>query len=65
MTVDSSNVYWTNGEGGDGTVVAAPISGATPVTLATNQAYPIGIALNSTLVFWVDFGDGTIRSVPK
>jgi hypothetical protein len=26
---------------------------------------PEGIALNSTTVFWVDFGDGTIKSVPK
>jgi hypothetical protein len=41
------------------------IGGGMAVPLATAQAYPTAIALNSTRAFWVDFGDGTIRSVPK
>jgi hypothetical protein len=43
----------------------APIGGGTPVTLAANQADPSGLALNSKSLFWVDFGDGSIKSVPK
>jgi hypothetical protein len=63
--VDGTNVYWTTGQGGVGTVMMAAINGGTPVTLASGQAYPTWLAINSTRVFWVDFGDGTIRSVPK
>ena len=43
----------------------APIGGGPAVALATGQAYPTGIAINSTRVFWLNFGTGTINSVPK
>jgi hypothetical protein len=65
VTVDSSNVYFTVGKGGGGTVVKVPIGGGAPVTLATAQAYPTSVAVNSTRVFWVNFGTGTINSVAK
>ena len=65
IAVDATNVYWTSGQGGAGTVMSVPIGGGTPVTLASNQAYPAAVALNSTTLFWVNFGDGTIHSVPK
>jgi hypothetical protein len=42
-----------------------PIGGGTPTPLAIGQGYPTGIAVNSTQVFWVNFGTGTINSVPK
>jgi len=65
ITVDGANVYWTCGAGGTGTVVSAPIGGGTPVTIAMGQAEPAAVALNSTTVFWVNYGDGSIHSVPK
>jgi len=65
MALDSTTVYWGTAQGGTGTVVKVPIGGGTQVTLAMNQAQPFGIALNSTTVFWIDYGDGSIHSVPK
>jgi hypothetical protein len=65
VVVDGSNVYWTTGAGGAGTVVSAPIGGGTPVTLAASQAEPASLAANSTTLFWVNYGDGSIHSVPK
>jgi hypothetical protein len=65
VVVDGTNVYWTTGAGGAGTVVSAPIGGGTPVTLAESQAEPASLAANSTTLFWVNYGDGSIHSVPK
>jgi hypothetical protein len=65
IAVDASNVYFTVGKGGGGTVVKVPIGGGAAVTLASAQAYPTSVAVNSTRVFWVNFGTGTINSVAK
>jgi hypothetical protein len=65
ITVDAANVFFTVGKGGGGTVVKVPIGGGAAVTLANAQAYPTSVAVNSTRVFWVNFGTGTINSVPK
>jgi hypothetical protein len=66
ILVDATNVYWTTGQGGAGTVMSARIGGAnTPVMIAANQAYPAGLAMNATHLFWVNFGDGAIVGAPK
>ena len=39
--------------------------GGTVVPLAQGQAYPTALAVNTTHLFWVNFGDGTIHGVPK
>ena len=41
-----------------------------PVTLATGQNFPIGIAVDDAAVFWANFGtkatpNGTIARLPK
>jgi hypothetical protein len=65
ITSDAKNVFYTVGQGGGGHVMRVPIGGGAPVALASGQAYPTSIAVNSTHVFWVNFGTGTINSVPK
>ena len=44
-----------------------PLAGGTPVTLASAQDGPYAVAVDTTSVYWVDYGnenDGTVRSVP-
>lgn len=77
IAVDGANVYWTNkgtnavaADGGvgaynqNGSVVQVPVGGGTAVTLATNQDFPVGIAVMGAVVYWVNNGDGTVMSVP-
>ncbi len=65
IAADGKDVFFTVGQGGGGHVMRVPIGGGTPVALAAGQAYPTSVAVNSTHVFWVNFGTGTINSVPK
>jgi hypothetical protein len=51
--------------GGIGTVTRTPIGGGPVVTLASLQAEPNVVVLNTTSVLWLDYGTGTINSVPK
>lgn len=61
IAVDGSNVYWTNGgsflpDGGIdriGAVMKVPISGGSPVLLAS-ASDPTGIAVNGSNVYWTN-----------
>jgi hypothetical protein len=59
IAVDATRVYWTQGGPHDGAVMAVPIEGGTPVTLASNQPDPLGIALDATAIYWVNNGNDT------
>ncbi len=52
IAVDSTGVYWPNSAGGTGTLMMVHPDGGTPVTLATGLAYPQGVALGSSNVYW-------------
>jgi hypothetical protein len=67
MTLDDSNVYWTNqgAVGGQGSVAMASKLGGTPITLASNQSSPSAIAVDNTGVYWTNLGDGTIKMIPR
>ena len=67
MTVDATNVYWTQN---DGTIMSVPISGGNVTTLAAGQTAPSGIAVDATSVYWVTRGNGNaggtvMRRSPK
>jgi hypothetical protein len=64
LTVDDTNVYWTDGFT-TGSVVKVPIAGGAPVTLATDMGYPLGIAVDATSVYWVNITAGAIMKVAK
>jgi hypothetical protein len=66
VAVDANNVYWAAGPAtpNSGAIMKMPKSGGTPVALASGLASPLGIAVNSTSVFWTDFTNGLIMSVP-
>ncbi len=67
LTVDGSNVYWTNqgAVGGQGSVVMISKDGGAPITLAASQANPSPIAVDGVGVYWGNAGDGTIRMIAR
>jgi hypothetical protein len=74
IVVDATNVYWVNNafdkpgtDGGTpgGSVVTVPIAGGTPTSLATTQAEPYGIAIDTVNVYWCDFYTGAVVASPK
>jgi hypothetical protein len=82
IALDQDNVYWTwgssvpaGGEGGGcpmspiGAVLSVPKCGGRVTTLATNQAWPDGIAVTSTGIYWANSGacsgDGSIMALPR
>jgi len=64
-----TSVYWTT----NGTVMALDLAGGSPMTLATAQNNPsaggvntdIGIAVDARFVYWADYGDGFVMTVPR
>jgi hypothetical protein len=47
---DGTNVYWT--DGAVGTVIKMPIGGAAPITLASQQENPVGLAIDAKSAYW-------------
>ena len=73
IAVDDSNVYWTNyddqyapggGSGTSGTVMKVPLTGGTPVALATGLSGPTAIAIDASNVYFANSVGGTLKSVP-
>jgi sugar lactone lactonase YvrE len=69
VTVDSAYVYWTASPGGHGggEVSRAPLPGmfvGSPTNYATGLSDPIGLAVNTTTIFWANHGGGTVMSCP-
>ncbi len=84
LAADATNVYWTTiGESyeeyGACTVMTVSKDGGTPITLASGQSAPQGIAVDETNVYWTDYGpyegdggvggfkenEGKVMKVPK
>jgi hypothetical protein len=74
IAVDSAYVYFTSFEDPapeypqSGAVMKVPIAGGTPITLASEQDYPLGLTVDSTNVYWVNEGssgsDGSVIQMP-
>lgn len=55
-------VYWTIGTG----VMKVPLGGGVPITVASGQSSPSGIALDGTNVYWTAGGDyGTVMKLAQ
>jgi uncharacterized protein (AIM24 family) len=66
IAVDATNLYWTNSNPlspttGDGSVMQLPVSGGSPITLASGGE-PTGIAVDGTNVYWTDPTRNTVFS---
>jgi hypothetical protein len=56
-------VFWTNGAH---QVRGAPlVQNAVPITIASNQNEPRGIAVDATYVYWTSMGDGKVRRISR
>jgi len=64
LAIDANRIYWSEDVEADGAVVAMPLGGGPPITLAAAQGAPRGVALDTTHVFWTATFDETICRVP-
>jgi hypothetical protein len=65
MALGADTVYWSNF--GDGTVQSCAMSGCgeTPTTVATGQASALGIATNTSTLYWAELtSPGSVLSCP-
>ncbi|WP_437916911.1 lipoprotein receptor [Sorangium sp. So ce302] len=65
LTVYQGEVYWTAGEGTDGSVQKVSILGGAVTTLAVGQNAPYGIAVNQHGVFWSNLNDKDVLMVDR
>lgn len=66
MAADASNLYWA--DGGNGTIRRAPLGDPVqaPITLASGQSAPSGVALDADHVYWTTHAtDGQILALAK
>ena len=59
LAIDTTNLYWTNG---DGTVRAAPLAGGATTTLGQGLSQPMGIAVDANAAY-VASRDGRVVAV--
>jgi hypothetical protein len=57
LTADATYAYWTDGLK-PGTVAKVPIAGGQPTVLASGQATPTDIAVDTFNVYWINQGSG-------
>ncbi|CAN93987.1 Low-density lipoprotein receptor-related protein [Sorangium cellulosum So ce56] len=65
LTVYQREVYWTAGEGTDGSVQKVSIAGGAVTTLAVGQNAPYGISVNKHGVFWSNLNDKDVLMVDR
>jgi hypothetical protein len=63
ITVDSTNVYWTEYLGG--TVNKVGINGGSVTALSSGGLGPGEMSEDSTSIYWVDSNLGTVNKVVK
>lgn len=60
IAVDDTNAYYSD----QTSVVAIPLAGGAPLSLAPGQGLPTSLALEDGRLYWTNFTEGTVRSVP-
>lgn len=63
ITTDGTYLYWTTQTTVNKCAIAGCAGGST--TIAANQSFPGGIAVDSVAVYWVTFNGGTVMKVAK
>jgi hypothetical protein len=58
LAVSDTYVFWTSSA--EGTVLRTPLAGGMTVTLASEQAGPVGVAVVGTDVYWANYLGGTV-----
>lgn len=64
IVLDTTSVYFISRGNftNDGAVVKVPLAGGTPAILATNQQQPVGLAVDSTRIYWGTQVDSAVHS---
>jgi hypothetical protein len=65
MVLDATSIYWCALGSGGGTVATVGKTGGAPVTLATEQAQIMSLAVDSTYVYYGRGGSSTLNGVPQ
>lgn len=61
IAVNDVEVYWVQGD----SIMRVPKAGGTPEVVASNQASPLRVRLDTTYVYWSTSGDGALWRQPK